>query len=358
MLFTRVVFFFPFSFYPSSSSFLKFLENTIGWGFHLQSAPFLAIMVIFLFILSLNLFGLYDIRTPGGTLIGNIDVDQSYKGDFISGLLATVLSTPCSAPFLGVALTFAFTSPFHYTLLIFLSVGLGLSLPFLLIGFFPSLLKVLPKPGAWMDHFKKILGLSLLLTGFWLFDVFQSIITHSLSSVLLILTLVLIFFFFFVLKKVNLKKLQKSLLLALPLCSFLYLVIFQLKEIPTHPSTKVSATAERLGHLWEKWSPEKMVEYQKLGQLVFVDFTAKWCFTCIVNEKLVLNTNEFKKLIKEKKVKALYADWTKRDPIIGGWLKKQGIFGLPAYFIQTHKGDLINLGETISIQEIRENLSK
>jgi thiol:disulfide interchange protein DsbD len=209
-----------------------------------------------------------------------------------------------------------------------------------------------------MDHFKKVLGLSLLLTGLWLFDVFQSIVTHFLSSALLILTLVLVFFFCYVLKKMSLKKLQKSFLLALPLCSFLYLVIFQLKEMPANPSKKMAATTEKLGHPWEKWSPEKMVEYQKLGQLVFVDFTAKWCFTCIVNEKLVLNTKEFKKLIEEKKVKALHADWTKRDPIIGGWLKKQGIFGLPAYFIQTHNGDLINLGETISIQEIRENLSK
>ena len=178
---------------------LKTSGEQIGWGFHLQSATFVAIMIIVLFVLSLNLFGLFEIKTPGGKLIGNIETDQSYKGDFISGILATILSTPCSAPFLGVALTFAFTSPFLYTLIIFLSVGLGLSFPFLLVGVMPVLLKALPKPGAWMEQFKKVLGLSLLLTGLWLFDVFQNIISHFMSSTLLILTLILVFFSFCVL---------------------------------------------------------------------------------------------------------------------------------------------------------------
>jgi len=98
--------------------------------------------------------------------------------------------------------------------------------------------------------------------------------------------------------------------------------------------------------------------YKREGKAVFVDFTAKWCFTCIVNEKLVLQTKEFEKLMQDKKIKPLIADWTKRDPIIGNWLKKQGVFGLPAYFIQTSQGKLIHLGETISIKEIKNHLLK
>ncbi|MDC0254019.1 thioredoxin family protein [Bacteriovoracales bacterium] len=270
--------------------------------------------------------------------------------------MATILSTPCSAPFLGVALTFAFTSPFIYTLIIFLSVGLGLSFPFLLVGVMPVLLKALPKPGAWMEQFKKVLGLSLLLTGLWLFDVFQNIISHFMSSTLLILTLILVFFSFYAFKNMGPKKVAKVVLMVLPLGTFLYLIGFQLQDVKTVPSEKI-VKKTTLG-LWEEWAPQKMDKYKKQGQSVFVDFTAKWCFTCIVNKKLVLQTKDFENLIKEKKVKTLRADWTKRDPIIGNWLKEQGVFGLPAYFIQTPTGKLINLGEMISISEVRDKLTK
>ncbi|MEC8623478.1 MAG: thioredoxin family protein [Bdellovibrionota bacterium] len=335
---------------------LKSSGEQIGWGFHLQSASFLSIMILFLFILSLNLFGLYEIRTPGGKVIGNIDIDNSYKSDFISGVLATILSTPCSAPFLGVALTFAFTSSFPVTLLIFLSVGLGLSLPFLFVGIFPAMLKVLPKPGTWMEHFKKFLGLSLLLTSLWLFDVFQTIIPTPMSSTILILTLILTFFTFYSLKHMKLNKLGSLILIIIPFLSLFYLVGIQLDTKDINASSRVVQKATNHPSKWEVWAPEKMSYYKKEGQAVFVDFTAKWCFTCIVNEKLVLQTKEFEKLMQDKGIKPLIADWTKRDPIIGNWLKQQGVFGLPAYFIQTSKGKLIHLGETISIKEIKKHL--
>ena len=335
---------------------LKSSGEQIGWGFHLQSASFLSIMILFLFILSLNLFGLYEIRTPGGKVIGNIDIDSSYKSDFISGVLATILSTPCSAPFLGVALTFAFTSSFPVTLLIFLSVGLGLSLPFLFVGIFPAMLKVLPKPGTWMEHFKKFLGLSLLLTSLWLFDVFQTIIPTPMSSTILILTLILTFFTFYSLKHMKLNKLGSLMLIIIPFLSLFYLVGIQLDAKDINASSRVVQKATNHPSNWEVWAPEKMSYYKKEGQAVFVDFTAKWCFTCIVNEKLVLQTKEFEKLMQDKGIKPLIADWTKRDPIIGNWLKQQGVFGLPAYFIQTSQGKLIHLGETISIKEIKKHL--
>ncbi|MBG08728.1 MAG: hypothetical protein CME68_08220 [Halobacteriovoraceae bacterium] len=336
---------------------LKSSGEQVGWGFHLQSPSFLSIMILFLFVLSLNLFGLYEIRTPGGKVIGNIDIDNSYRSDFISGVLATILSTPCSAPFLEVALTFAFTSSFPVTLLIFLSVGLGLSLPFLFVGIFPSMLKLLPKPGTWMEHFKKFLGLSLLLTSLWLFDVFQTIVTGPMSSTILILTLILTFFAFYSLKHMKLNKIGNLILILIPFLSVLYLVGIQLnnsKDINSS-STAVQKTANHPSN-WEVWAPEKMNYYKKEGKAVFVDFTAKWCFTCIVNEKLVLQTKEFAKLMKDRSIKPLIADWTKRDPIIGNWLKEQGVFGLPAYFIQTSEGKLIHLGETISIKEIKNHL--
>ena len=154
----------------------------------------------------------------------------------------------------------------------------------------------------------------------------------------------------------KLNKVGNLLLIIVPALSILYLVGFQLNSKNINSPSKV--TQKEINHPsnWEVWAPEKMNYYKKEGKAVFVDFTAKWCFTCIVNEKLILQTKEFEKLMQDKNIKPLIADWTKRDPIIGNWLKQQGVFGLPAYFIQTSQGKLIHLGETISIKEIKSHL--
>lgn len=122
-------------------------------------------------------------------------------------------------------------------------------------------------------------------------------------------------------------------------------------------SSKLLNEKKSKGLNWEKWSEESMKKYSTQGQLVFIDFTAKWCFTCKVNERLVIDTKVFKKLVEENDVKLLLADWTKRDPIIGNWLKKNGFVGVPAYFVINKNGQLINLGETITINEIKKSLN-
>tara|TARA_Y100001958_G_C21192265_1_gene520210 strand:- start:1037 stop:1504 length:468 start_codon:yes stop_codon:yes gene_type:complete len=154
----------------------------------------------------------------------------------------------------------------------------------------------------------------------------------------------------------KLNKLGSLILIIIPFLSLFYLVGIQLDVKDINASSRVVQKATNHPSNWEVWAPEKMSYYKKEGQAVFVDFTAKWCFTCIVNEKLVLQTKEFEKLMQDKGIKPLIADWTKRDPIIGNWLKQQGVFGLPAYFIQTSQGKLIHLGETISIKEIKKHL--
>lgn len=330
----------------------KSIGTQIGWGFQLQSPNFIAIMTIVLFILAFNMFGFFEFKTPGGKTLGNIQTNDGFFGDFLSGVLATILSTPCSAPFLGTALTFAFTTSTSSIFLIFMTIGLGLAFPFILTGFFPSLVSFLPRPGNWMNTVKKFLGLTLILTIVWLLDVYNALVDGSSHLIKLSMTLVFIFAGVTILKK---EKLFASISFLIALFLFINL------STTTVISSKDEQTAlirdkKARGLNWEAWSFDKMKEYKENQQVVFIDFTAKWCFTCKINEKLVLDTEEFKQFAILNNLKLLIGDWTKRDEVIGSFLRQNGLVGVPAYFILKKDGTLVNLGETVTIDRIRQNL--
>jgi thiol:disulfide interchange protein DsbD len=332
---------------------MKKLGSQVGWGFQLQSPHFISVMIVVLFIMALNLFGLFEFHTPGGKHLGNIRTTEDFFGDFFSGVLATILSTPCSAPFLGTALTFAFSSQNSTIFLIFISIGLGLASPFILTAFFPNLVHFIPKPGHWMNHVKKFLGLTLILTILWLFDVYNALVDGSSHLIKLATVLVLIFAGFNVIKK------EKWFGAILFFSSLLLYVNLSSTSVISTNETVTSLIRDKQatsGLSWEPWSYDLMNEYKTNRQVVFVDFTAKWCFTCKVNEKLVLETPEFKNFVNEKQIKLLIGDWTKKDEVIASFLKQNGLVGVPAYFIQKADGTLVNLGETISIDKIRKNL--
>lgn len=332
---------------------LKNSGESLGWGFQLQSPTFVFIVIIILFVFAINLFGLFEFRLPGASKLGGIQLKEGAPADFFNGILATILSTPCSAPFLGAALTYAFTAESYVTVIVFTFMALGLAFPFLVIAFFPNTIKWLPKPGMWMDHLKKFLGLALLLTIVWLFDVFSALVEYSGTILWFNTTLVLLFFWIYFTNKIAKKNAWKFIFL-IPVFFFFF------KTIQTFPgpesSSMVSSTGKTSAHglEWDSWSREKMKEYQ--GQYVFMDFTAKWCFTCKVNEKLVINTDSFREVIKEKKMKLLLGDWTKKDPRITEFLKENGLVGVPAYFVLKPNGELVNLGETITVKKFKNSL--
>ena len=336
---------------------LKVSSEGVGWGFQLQSPTFIVIMIIVIFIFALNLFGLFEFITPGGASLGNYKIKEGALSDFLNGILATILATPCSAPFLGVALTFAFASSTSVLVFVFLTVGLGMASPFIITGIFPNLISFLPKPGKWMENIKKFLGLTLLLTCIWLIDVFMSQVDQT--TLLLKLNIILTFFFFYFLvrKQITTSFKIRSLFFLIPIVLLLQLVFVDLKNIDNTSSVNTDNNIiYKMNLKWTKWSPQILEELKEKKKLVFIDFTAKWCFTCKFNEKLVLETTDFKNIIEKYQVTLLLADWTKRDPIIGNWLNKNGVVGVPAYFIQKENGELINLGETISINEIENHL--
>lgn len=333
---------------------LKSAGESIGWGFQLQSPSFVAIMCIVIFALALNMFGLFEFSTPGGSKLGGLQLKDGFIGDFLSGVLATILSTPCSAPFLGTALTFAFTSPPQIIYLVLSFVGLGLAAPFILTGFFPSLVSFLPKPGLWMEHFKKFLGFTLILTCLWLMDIYGALISGTLNVLRLQTALALLFLLFYMRTKIT----RKWIYLIPVLGIFVYLALPTVNVKPGASQASGSALLQdkvNEGLNWKKWSTDKMKKHASNEELVFIDFTAKWCLTCKVNERLVINTDRFNELIHEYDVKLLLADWTKRDAYIGDWLKSQGTVGVPAYFIQKPDGSLVKLGETISFDKLERN---
>lgn len=326
---------------------LKAAGEEIGWGFQLQSPAFILVMMLILFIMSLNLFGLFEFITPGGSKLGSGPQEDSFTGDFFAGVLTTILSTPCSAPFLGTALTFAFTTDYSTIFVMFLFIGLGLAFPFLLTALFPGALSFFPKPGAWMEKLKYFLGLSLVITVIWLYDVFVSLVNFDLISWRLNLLFALWFFAFFFAQKISKRKIAQFIVFAIPLT----FTVLAIQHLPLRPNgTQVSQVESE----WIPWSENKLEE--KKGDLVFMDFTAEWCLTCKVNKKLVLETDGFKELSEKYNLVLMRADWTRRDDNITQFLRRFNIVGVPAYFIQKPNGEIISLGETISIGKIESNL--
>lgn len=320
----------------------------IGWGFQLQSPAFILVMMLVLFILSLNLFGLFEFSTPGGTKIGSQEVKAGASGDFLSGILTTILATPCSAPFLGTALTFAFTTSTINIFLMFFFIGLGLASPFLLTAAFPATLNIFPRPGAWMEKLKYFLGLSLVITTIWLYDVFVSLVNFDVISWRLNLLFALWFFAIFAAQKISKSRPLQILFFALPI-AMTVLAIQNLEMKPSGSVTSIKAQTQ-----WKPWSESKL-EAEK-GKFVFLDFTAEWCLTCKVNKKLVLETDSFEAVSKKHDVVLLRADWTKRDDNITQFLKRYNVVGVPAYFIQKKDGSIVHLGETISVSKFASHL--
>jgi thiol:disulfide interchange protein len=327
---------------------LKATGEEIGWGFQLQSPSFVLVMMLLLFILSLNLFGLFEFRTPGGSKLAQQEVSDGFSGDFFTGVLTTILATPCSAPFLGTALTFAFTTSYEMIFVMFFFIGLGLAFPFLLTAVFPQSLAIFPRPGGWMEKLKYLLGLSLIGTTVWLYDVFVSLVDFELISWRLNLLFVFWFFAFFAYQKISKKKWATAVVFAIPLI-LTGLAINALELRPASSELRPNTS------LWQPWSEAELQSHK--GKLVFMDFTAEWCLTCKVNKKLVLDTSGFEALAKKYDLILLRADWTKRDDRITQFLRRYNVVGVPAYFVQKEDGRILFLGETITLNKIENHLN-
>jgi thiol:disulfide interchange protein DsbD len=306
----------------------------LGWGFQLQSPTFVAALAALFVAIGLNLMGVFEIGTSLTRLGGMGPASRGYTSSVATGVLATVVATPCIAPFMGTALGFALTQPAGPTLLIFGSLGVGMALPSVVLSMAPHLLRWLPRPGAWMETLRQLLAFPMFAAAIWLVWVFGRQ-TGIDGATWLTAGLLALGFATWVVGRWNRLTLSRgryALTRSLALAAMVLGTAFALHG--TGMQASPAATSDR----WEAFSFERVQELRTAGRAVFVDFTADWCLTCKVNERVVLDTEEIVEAFEQRGVALLRADWTRRDPEITAALESFAWSGVPLYVL--HSADL------------------
>ena len=324
--------------------FLKKVTGEIGWGIQFQQPIFLFFLIFVLIIFSLNLFNLLEINLPGklSSNINNYINNKKYGVAFFEGAFATLLATPCSAPFLGSAISIALSSSFYMTLGIFIVLGFGMAFPYILFIIFPSLASFLPKPGKWMVHLKYILGFGVMLTAVWLSYVCIIVVGLNIFSLVIIMLTIFILLFT---KKV-IKNKYGFVLIVLLLISVFF--TYKSKILDNYSFSNNSSE-------WVSYNSDLLINYINTGNTVFIDITADWCVTCKVNKLLVLNSREFKDIAINNKLILMRGDWTKPDNRITQFLQKANRYGIPfnaIYNIEHPEG--IIFSELLTITAIKD----
>lgn len=308
---------------------LKLSGEFVGWGFQFQNPGFVVFLAAVVFIFALSLFDVYVFQAPamGGAV--RRAGEKGYLGSFFNGIIAVLLATPCTAPLLGTALGFAFSQPPLVIFGMFILVGLGFALPFLLIGIWPAAVQKLPKPGEWMNTFKELMGFVLLATVLYLLSILQYQVSSEgiLRVILFLLLLGFLLWVYGKLAKPTANRKRKWIILTI----FIILSVSAADRILRFESANTTEAAAPVREGWEIFEPEKLRAYRSEGKPVFVIFSAKWCTVCKMNEQTVLFTDAADALFEERNIRVLYGDYTKEDPLIEEWIRSYGRAGVPVY---------------------------
>ncbi len=297
----------------------------LGWGFQLQSPAVVTVLALVVFALSLNLSGVFAMGMSL-TRLGGVGAGERYSDSFLTGLLAVIVATPCTAPFMGAALGYALTQHAVVGLLVFTSLGLGLAAPYMVLASSPALLRKLPRPGPWLETFKQLLAFPLYATVVWLLWVLgRQVGTDQVTLVLLVAIIVSLTGWMAGRAQNSGRAMASNVSLALLLLAIGGGGVV----IARQPATPPPATVTPAG--WEPWSAARVAAARDSGHAVFVDFTAAWCLSCQVNERVVLQTNTVERAFADGKVVLLRADWTARDAEITSILASFGRSGVPLY---------------------------
>ena len=291
--------------------------NSIGWGYQLQNPWVVLTLMLLMFVLALNMFGLFELGTSATSVGGSLQSKQGFSGSFFSGVLATVVATPCSAPFLGVAIGAAITLPAFQFFAAFAAMAIGLALPYLILSIFPRLIGFLPRPGAWMESFKQAMSFFLFATAGYLLWVYAGQIgLDNLLGPLFGLTGIAVAAWIY--GRWNLPhRPRRTRWIAMTLAALFAAGGFMLAKPP-----------QKSALVWEHWSQERVDELLAAGKPVYIDFTAQWCATCQVNKKRAYSP-EVIQLMKQKGVVALKGDKTNPDPKIEAKLQELGRSAIP-----------------------------
>ncbi|MBR4398028.1 MAG: thioredoxin family protein [Fibrobacter sp.] len=340
--------------------------GSAGWGMQFQSAGFIAFMAVILTAFAMSFFGVFEIWLPWSatTKMDEAGHKAGVAGAFFTGALLVLLSTPCSAPFLGTAMGFAFTASTPVLFLFFTAAGAGLALPYMLVSAFPKVLKVFPKPGPWMVKLQKVMGVLLLATVAWLLWIVNE--QAGLTGVWLMVSMATGSSGFstaigkYAPPGVSFKREVFAIGGSIAILVAAWIVsIGPQYEQAANEKFNIRMQEQMTADGWYRYSPALIEEFAKAKRTVFIDATADWCLTCKTNEAAVLNRDEFRRAMDSLGVALVKADWTRETPEVNALLRSLGKSGVPAYAIYP-AGDAnkkIVLPELLTTNAITEKIS-
>ncbi len=334
---------------------LKQSGEAIGWGFQLQNPTFVIILIALLSFISLSLFGVFNIGTSLTQLEGKKVYKSGKLNAFMAGILATIVATPCTAPFMGVSMAYALSQDNITTYLVFVSLGLGLAFPYLLLSFKPSALKFIPKPGAWMERFKQFLGFPMLASILWLLWVIAAQKGSDAVLIALMMIFVLSLISWIYGNFVSLKGSKTYRFISSLILIVLSLFAIQQASQSIHTLKEQATSPQQTVINFDK---QKIKTLNAEGKTVFLRFTANWCITCKANEKLVINTTEVQTALNNNNIVQMVADWTNKSEKIAQEIERLGRSGIPLYVFFYPNGKEVILPEVINKSLILAQINK
>ncbi|MDB5557875.1 MAG: cytochrome c biosis protein transrane region [Enterovirga sp.] len=328
----------------------------VGWGFQLQSPVVVAALAFLLFGMGLSLSGGLELGASLAGMGQRLDTRSGLPGSFLTGILATVVATPCTAPFMGTAIGFAMAAPAAVGLAIFAALGLGLALPFLLLTFWPGLARLLPRPGRWMETLKQFLAFPIYATVAWLlFVLSQEVGPTGLFAALI--GLVTVGFAAWALRLASLRAgWSRHAWQGTALAAILVLIGLGVVVGRDRAGGGVATAAAGSGAAWQPFTQAKLDALRAEGRPVFVNMTAAWCISCVVNERLVLSSDAIRDAFAAGNVAYLKGDWTNRNPEITRLLEAHGRSGVPLYVFYPRAGEPVVLPQILTEATILDSI--
>ncbi|HEY5365755.1 MAG TPA: thioredoxin family protein, partial [Casimicrobiaceae bacterium] len=325
----------------------------LGWGFQLQTPLVVAALATLFFVLGLNLAGVFEFgQVVPSSLRGWTSQNRTLDA-FGSGVLAVVVASPCTAPFMGAALGYALSQSTWATLAIFAMLGVGMALPYALLALFPAWQRRLPRPGAWMLRFKELLAFPMFVTVAWLAWVLGVQLDNDAVLRLMLMLLALAF----ALWSLQARRMGGSrAFTAAALLAFVAACVLA-QPLVTLDARAEGAASASIEEGWQPYAPAEVADLAASGRPVFVDFTAAWCVTCQVNKRTTLTRQRVRDAFAHANVALLRADWTRRDPQITAALAALGRNGVPAYVLYRPGKEPLLLPEILTQQTVIDALA-